>query len=245
MFFKQFISNHGSISYFFGCGSKGKALALDVVEGDEGVFITEAEKEQVAITHVVDTQIHARHRSGGRQLAARVGAPYCLHESNTGRTRYAFQALRDQEMLGCGNVDIEILHAPGCAPDGLSMLVMDRRRGADPWFILTGALLLVGAVGCPEGGNTAREMAGITYDSIHQRILSLPDFVEIYPGSRGGHSCGVAISGKPSSTVGFERRWNPLLNLSRSEFLERLMEGVSPPSPEEMDNIGFNLGEAS
>jgi hydroxyacylglutathione hydrolase len=242
MFFKQLATKEATLSYLFGCGGKGKAVAVDVVAGDEEWFIEEAAKEAVTITHVIDTHVHADHYSGGRELAARLGAPYCLHDSNAGRVKFAFQALRDQEIIECGNVEIKVLHTPGHTPDSISLLVTDKRRSADPWFVLTGDTLFVGSIGRPDLAGAEREMAGVLYDSIHNRILGLPDLVELYPGHRSGSVCGAGISGKPSSTLGFEKRWNPGLMLDKADFVESLVKEI-PPRPAEIERImAFNLG---
>jgi glyoxylase-like metal-dependent hydrolase (beta-lactamase superfamily II) len=93
MFFRQIATNEASLSYFFGCATAGKALAVDVVAGDEERFINEAKKANVGIAYVIDTHVHADHYSGGRTLAHLAGAPYCLHESNRGNVRFDFVPL--------------------------------------------------------------------------------------------------------------------------------------------------------
>ncbi len=245
MFFKQLASKEATLSYLFGCGGKGKAVAVDVVAGDEAWFIEEATKEAVTITHVIDTHVHADHYSGGGELAARIGAPYCLHESNAGRVKFEFQALRDQEIIDCGNVEIKVLHTPGHTQDSISLLVTDKRRTSDPWFVLTGDTLFVGSIGRPDLAGAEREMAALLYDSIHNQILGLPDLVELYPGHRSGSVCGAGISGKPSSTLGFEKRWNPDLMLDKANFIEALVKEI-PPRPAEMARIvTVNLGQTA
>src|SRR5574338_1008959 len=104
MFFKQLATKESSLSYFFGCGGLGKAIAVDVVAGDEDWFIEAAREAKVEITHVIDTHVHADHYSGGRTLAQRVNAPYCLHESNRGRGKFDFEPLHDGQQLDVGNV---------------------------------------------------------------------------------------------------------------------------------------------
>lgn len=243
MFFKQFATKEATLSYLFGCGGKGKAIAVDVVTGDETWFIEEAKKEKVTITHVVDTHVHADHYSGGRSLAEQLGIPYCLHESNQERVKYPFQSLREGEIIDCGNVTVAVLHTPGHTPDSICLLVTDRRRGEAPWFVITGDTLFVGAVGRPDLAGAEREMAGVLYDSIHNKLLNLGDFVELYPGHRAGSVCGAGISGKPSSTLGFERRWNAALSLDKTTFIEQLVKEI-PPRPLEMNQmIAVNLGQ--
>lgn len=246
MFFKQRIAPDATLSYLYGCGGKGKAVAVDVVAGDEQWFIDEAERTQVKIAFVIDTHIHADHLSGGRALAERVSAPYCLHESNQGHARFAFHALHDGDLLEAGNVKTEVLHTPGHTPDSVSLLVTDVRRGPEPWFVLTGDTLLVGSVGRPDLGGTPEELAGTIYDSLHRKLLTLPDLVELYPGHTSGSACGAAISGKPASTLGFEKRFNPLLALAdRQAFIAELTRDLAP-KPANMERIvAANLGIAS
>lgn len=236
MFFKQLATKEASLSYFFGCGGKGKAVAVDVVAGDEEWFIEEAKKASVTITHVIDTHVHADHYSGGRKLAKMVGAPYCLHESDLKFVKFNFQAINDGDTIDVGNVIIQVLHTPGHTPDSVCLLVSDKRRTAEPWFVITGDTLFVGAIGRPDLAGKEKEMAAQLYDSIHGKLLSLPNEVEVYPGHQAGSACGAGLSGKPSSTLGFERRWNPALSMDKAAFVESLIRDI-PPRPKEMDKM--------
>lgn len=236
MFFKQLATREASLSYFFGCAGYGVAVAVDVVAGDEDWFTEEAEKAGVEIRYVIDTHVHADHYSGGRALAQRVGAPYCLHESDRDVVRFLFDPLRDGQRLELGNVKIDVLHTPGHTPDSICLLVTDARRGEAPWFVITGDTLFVGAVGRPDLAGQEAEMAGVLYDSLHARLLSLPDELEIFPGHQAGSACGAGLSGKPSSTIGFEKRWNAALSLDRASFVAQLTASI-PPRPADMDRI--------
>lgn len=244
MFFKQLATKESSLSYFFGCGGLGKAVAVDVVAGDEDWFVEAAREAKVEITHVIDTHVHADHYSGGRALARRVNAPYCLHESNRPRVKYDFLPLHDGQMLDIGNVKIKVLHTPGHTPDSLCLLVTDKRRGEAPWFVVTGDTLFVGAVGRPDLAGQEREMAGVLCDSLHAKLLPLHDEIEIYPGHQAGSVCGAGLSGKPASTLGFEKRWNPALSMERAAFIDYLTQDT-PPRPADMEAmLRFNLGLA-
>jgi glyoxylase-like metal-dependent hydrolase (beta-lactamase superfamily II) len=237
MFFKQLATKDSSLSYFFGCAGHGKAVAVDVVAGDEDWFVEEAKKANSAITHVIDTHVHADHLSGGRKLARMVGAPYCLHEHAAGVVKFSFEPLRDNQVIEAGNVLVRVLHTPGHTPESLSLLVIDKRRGEEPWFVLTGDTLFVGAVGRPDLLGREREMAGMLFDTLQTKLLSLPDTLEIFPAHQAGSVCGVGLSGKPSSTLGFERRWNPALSIrNRDEFIAYLTRDI-PPRPANMDQI--------
>jgi len=236
MFFKQLASREASLSYFFGCATAAKAVAVDVVAGDEPWFIDEAKKAGVSITHVIDTHVHADHYSGGRKLAAMLGAPYCLHESDKVFVKFDFEPLRDGQTLDLGNVQVEVLHTPGHTADSVCLLVTDLRRGGAPWFVVTGDTLFVGAVGRPDLAGREREMAGQLYDSLQSKLLALPADLEIYPGHQAGSACGVGLSGKPSSTIGFEKRWNPALTMRREDFILEVTRDI-PPRPAEMDRM--------
>ena len=245
MFFKQRANDDASISYFFGCGGQGKAVAIDVLAGDEAWYIEQARKLNVVITVVFDTHIHADHLSGGRKLADLTGAVYALHESNDGKTGYAFTPVTDNEVLQAGNTRVQVLHTPGHTEDSICLLVSDFRRGEAPWFVITGDTLFVGAVGRPDLAGREQEMAARLWQSLHERLLALPDDLEIFPGHQAGSACGADISGKPSSTVGFERRWNPLLSLSKEEFVATVTANI-PPRPADMERlVAANLGQSA
>lgn len=237
MFFKQLASKESSLSYFFGCGTLGKAIAVDVVAGDEAWFIEEANKAQVTISHVIDTHIHADHYSGGRKLAEMTGAHYCLHESDAAVVQFPFHPLHDGDVIEAGNVIARVLHTPGHTMDSVCLAVTDKRRGDQPWFVITGDTLFVGSVGRPDLAGREQEMAGMLFDSLHGKLLSLPNETEIFPGHQAGSACGAGISGKPSSTIGFEKRFNPGLHLSdRGEFVRYLTSEI-PPRPADMDKM--------
>ncbi len=235
MFFKQLPAKDSSLSYFMGCGTLGKSIAVDVVAGDEQWFIEEARKASVTITHVIDTHIHADHYSGGRKLAELVGAKYCLHESNRDIVKFPFTPLQDNEIIEVGNVFVKVLHTPGHTLDSVCLAISDNRRGDQIWFVITGDTLFVGSVGRPDLAGREQEMAGRLFDSLQGKLLNLPDETEIFPAHQAGSVCGAGISGKPSSTIGFEKRFNPTLKMNdRNDFIKQVTQNI-PPRPAEMD----------
>ncbi len=186
------------------------------------------------IKYVIDTHIQADHLSGGRSLSERTGAQYCLHMSAD--VGFPFTPQADGQELNLGNVTVKVLHTPGHTPESICLLVTDKTRGPEPWFLLTGDTLFVGAVGRPDLPGSAQENAAHLYDSLKKKILELPETLEIYPAHFSGSLCGAGISGKPMSTLAFEKRWNPTLNLDRSGIVEKMTSGM-PPKPFAMEAI--------
>lgn len=243
MIFKPFhYFDTGCAAYVLGCGGMGVGAVVDPQERDVDAYVAFAADKGLRITHVVDTHVHADHRSGGPLLARRAGARYCLHRAAD--IDLPFDALEDGQEIELGNVRALVLHVPGHTPESIALVVSDLRRGPDPWFVLTGDTLFVGAVGRPDLPGHARASAADLHRSLHEKLLVLPDGVEVYPGHFAGSACGAGMSGKPSSTIGFEKRWNPLLSAGLDEFVESVVD--VPEKPAEMaDIIRQNQGRTS
>lgn len=230
----------GCAAYLFGCATVGKCAVVDAHEHDIDAYAEFAASKGMQITHVFDTHVHADHRSGGPLLARRVGAAYCLHECAS--VTRSFEPVRDGQVIELGNTQLRVLHTPGHTPESMCLVVTDGRRGPEPWFVLTGDTLFVGAVGRPDLPGCARNDAGQLYDSIHAKLLVLPGDLEVYPSHFAGSLCGAGMSGKPSSTIAFERRYNPMLSMTREAFVEALSD--VPVKPAAMDEIlKFNRGD--
>jgi hydroxyacylglutathione hydrolase len=229
----------GCAAYLFGCGTLGRCAVVDPRADDVPAYREFAAAKGMEITHVIDTHVHADHRSGGRELARESGAPYYIHES--AELAFPFSPLRDGQDIELGNTRVRVLHTPGHSHESVCLLVTDLKRGTDPWFVITGDTLFVGAVGRPDLPGHARENAEALYRSLHEKVLTLPDDVEIYPGHFSGSLCGTGLSGKPASTIAFEKRWNPVLSMGRDAFIDAL--STVPPKPPAMDAIlAFNRG---
>jgi glyoxylase-like metal-dependent hydrolase (beta-lactamase superfamily II) len=223
----------GCAGYLFGCGTLGKCAVVDPREEDVDAYAEFAAAKGMRITHVIDTHIHADHRSGGPALARKAGSVYCLHERAD--VNVPFEPLSDEQQIDLGNTRVQVLHTPGHTPESVCLVVTDLRRGSDPWFALTGDTLFVGAVGRPDLPGRARDNANQLFDSIHRKLLTLPGDLEIYPGHFSGSACGAGISGKPSSTIAFEKRHSPMLSKSREEFVDALSSaGPKPAAMAEM-----------
>ena len=223
----------GCAAYLFGCGTVGRCAVVDPRAEDVDSYVAFAAAKQMQIVQVIDTHVHADHRSGGLALAHATKAAYRLHEA--AEVNVPFTPTRDGEEIELGNTRVRVVHTPGHSPESVSLVVTDLKRGRDPWFVLTGDTLFVGAVGRPDLPGRARENATQLYTSIHERLLTLPDDLEIYPGHFSGSLCGTGLSGKPSSTIAFERRWNPALSLDREAFIAALAD--VPAKPADMERI--------
>jgi glyoxylase-like metal-dependent hydrolase (beta-lactamase superfamily II)/rhodanese-related sulfurtransferase len=223
----------GCIAYLVGCEHAGVAAVVDAGRPDLEQWLALARAKDLAITHVLDTHVHADHVSGARELAEATGATLGLHEA--AEVRFPHVGLRDGERLRLGTVELRVLHTPGHTPESMCLVVTDTSRGEEPWFVLTGDTLFVGDVGRPDfGGETA---AAELHRSLFDRLLPLGDAIEIYPAHGAGSLCGRAMSSKVGSTIGFERRFNPALRHQDQEgFVRALTENI-PPRPPSMDRI--------
>lgn len=228
-------------SYVFGCASRAAAAVVDPV-GDPASYLRVAKEAGVTIKYVVDTHVHADHLSTGRELARAANAEYALHES-AGAT-YDHRRLHDGERLELGNVLMDVLHVPGHTPEHIALLVTDRTRSADPWLVLTGHTLMVGDMGRTELATTAEDGARALFDSA-ARLRELPDYVTVLPGAFSGSVCGRGLSGNPTSTIGFERRFNRAFGLADRDAFTQYMLRDTPPRPPHADRVrAMNLGMA-
>ena len=184
------------------------------------------------ITHVIDTHIQADHLSGGRILAAKAGAAYCLQQA--AEVAFDFEPLVDGQEIDLGNVVGKVLHTPGHTPESICLLVTDKTRGSEPWFLLTGDTLFIGTVGRPDLPGDADASARELFCSLQHKILPLSDYIEIYPAHFSGSACGKGMSGKPSSTLAFEKRFNPLLSLTSEDDFVASVSSDLPPKPAAM-----------
>jgi hydroxyacylglutathione hydrolase len=241
MILRQFlhISPVVAISYLFGCGGKGVGAVCDPID-DAEVYLRAVQESHMNLRYVIDTHVHADHLSTGRKLAELAGAQYVLHSS--AGANYDFLAVNDNDVLDLGNVQIRILHTPGHTPEHISLLVSDKTRGPEPWFLLTGHTLMVGDLGRTELAANAEEGARRLFETV-EKLKSLPDYIEVLPGAFAGSVCGRALSGKPMSTIGFERRFNRAFQIAdRDEFVRHMVREIPAPPPNAKENRAKNLG---
>jgi glyoxylase-like metal-dependent hydrolase (beta-lactamase superfamily II) len=207
---------------------------------DIAVYLEVAKATGIQIRCVIDTHVHADHISGGRRLAEAAGAEYVLHAE--ARTSYNFRGVREGEVFELGNVLIRVLHTPGHTPEHISLLVTDKSRGPEPWFLLSGHTLMVGDLGRTELVARAEEGARALFESV-QKLKALPDYLEVYPGAFAGSVCGRSLSGKPSSTIGFERRFNKAFQLDdRDAFVQFMLQNIPAPPPRAEEIRAVNSG---
>jgi glyoxylase-like metal-dependent hydrolase (beta-lactamase superfamily II) len=243
MILRQFLhTDPVAISYLFGCGGKAAAAVVDPV-GEIAPYLGVAQDTGMRILYVIDTHIHADHLSTGRQLAEAAGAEYVLFAES--EAAQPFRGVRDRDVLQLGNVGAEILHTPGHTPEHISLLITDRTRSDEPWFVLTGHTLMVGDVGRTELAATAEEGARVLFQSL-QRLKALPDYLEVLPGAFSGSVCGRSLSAKPISTIGFERRHNAAFRIEdEREFLRVMLNDIPPPPARAAELRAANAGLAT
>lgn len=213
MYFKQFLHDeHGCASYFIASRESREAAVVDP-QIDVRPYVDLAADRGYRITMIIDTHLHADHVSGNRALAAATGAAVRLHSSAD--VDFDFVPLDDGDVVRVGQVELRVVHTPGHRVEELSLLVVNPARSPEPSMVLSGDTLFVGDVGRPDFGGA--EGAEQQWASL-RRLLELPDWVEVFPAHFEG-TCGKAMCGRPSSTIGFERRFNPVLALDHQEFM--------------------------
>jgi hydroxyacylglutathione hydrolase len=203
-------------------------------------YLQISQETGMKIRYVIDTHVHADHLSGGRKLAAAIGAEYVLHSSAT--VNFPFRPVSDGDELDLGNVQLRVLHTPGHTPEHISMLVIDRTRGTEPWFVLSGHTLMVGDMGRTELASSAEEGARALFRSA-AKLKQLPDYLEVLPGAFSGSVCGRSLSGKPVSTIGFERKFNAAFQIANEDaFVQHMLQSIPTPPPEAAKIRATNLG---
>jgi glyoxylase-like metal-dependent hydrolase (beta-lactamase superfamily II) len=227
------------VSYFVGCGGKQVAIVVDPVD-EPRIYLDIAARTNTRIRYVIDTHVHADHRSTGRALAAEAGADYVLHANVD--ARYPFRRVRDGDRLEIGNVVAEVWHVPGHTPEHIALVVSDRTRAAEPWLVFTGHTLMVGDMGRTELASSAEDGARALFESA-ERIRGLADYVQVMPGAFAGSVCGRGLSATPISTIGFERRFNRAFAVTdRAAFIEHMVREIPPRPPGASENRRANLG---
>jgi hydroxyacylglutathione hydrolase len=230
MYFEQFyLSCLAHASYMI--GSQGVAAVVDP-QRDVEIYIEEAAKNGLRIAHIIETHLHADFVSGHRELAARTGAT--IHIGAKAGASFPHHAAKDGDEIRFGKVVLRFLETPGHTLESMCVLVTDLDRSPNPWAALTGDTLFIGDVGRPDLSpeHTPQQLAALLYDSLHQKLLALPDAVEVFPAHGAGSLCGRNISPERRSTIGKERQFNYALRpMNRDEFV-RMLTSDLPTRPE-------------
>jgi len=242
MLFRQILHEDlGCASYLVGDRSAGVAAVVDP-QWDISPYLRLSRLHGVAIDHVLETHNHADHVSGHGRLARATGAT--IHINDLAEVSYPHEPIGEGWRLQLGEVMIEALPTGGHRPEHTSFLLSDAARGGRPWAVLTGDSLFVGDVARPDLAIEPREGAAGIYRSLHERLLTLDDEVEVWPGHIGGSMCGgAAMDPKTSSTIGFERAHNGALRIEgEREFVEAAIASLAEKPPNVERIVALNRG---
>jgi len=229
MFFEQFyLGCLAHASYMLGSG--GEAAVVDP-QRDVELYLETAEQQKLKIRYIFETHLHAAFVSGHRELAARTGATVYIG-AKAGAT-FPHVPLSDGFELRFGDVRLNVLETPGHTPESLCLVVTDLAKSRDPVMVLTGDTLFIGDVGRPDLAPqlSPQQLAGMLYDSLHNKVLRLPDATLVYPAHGAGSLCGRQMRNERSSTIGTERLTNYALQIAdRDQFIQELTANL-PPRP--------------
>ncbi|MCS7034639.1 MAG: MBL fold metallo-hydrolase, partial [Phycisphaerae bacterium] len=223
-------------SYLVGCQRSGEAIVIDPGRNVEP-YLTAAAAEGLRIVAAAETHIHADFVSGSRELADRVGAKLYLSDEGPADWKYQFagrhesRLLKDGDEFHIGGVKLTVLHTPGHTPEHISFLLTDQGGGANaPMGIFTGDFVFVGSIGRPDLLETAAGVVGSAEAGARQlfhsmrKFLSLPDYLQVWPAHGAGSACGKGLGAVPSTTVGYERLFNPALQFTdEARFVEYIL----------------------
>ncbi|HET8812391.1 MAG TPA: MBL fold metallo-hydrolase [Gaiella sp.] len=234
MLFAQILNDDlGCASYLVGCEEAGEVVVVDPHLEIERI-LAEAERLDARIVRTLETHTHADHVSGHGRLALDHGVPVSIHP--LAEPEYPSERLEDGLEIEVGNVRLRCIHTPGHRPEHCCFAVADTTRSDEPWLVLTGDSLFVGDAARPDLAVGAMEGAEGLFHSL-RRLLELPDGVEVFPGHVAGSLCGAAMSSRASTTIGFERRFNPMLALPSVDAFVAESAGVSSPKPPNLARI--------
>lgn len=230
MYFEQFyLGCLAHASYILASGSE--AVVVDP-QRDVDLYLKAASQHGFTIRHVFETHLHADFVSGHKELAARTGAK--IYIGAQAAATFPHIPVRDGFELRFGKASIRVLETPGHTLESISLVATDQEKSSSPWLVLTGDTLFIGDVGRPDLSprHTPAELAGMLYDSLHAKLLALPDEVLVYPAHGAGSLCGKNMRAERSSTIGTERLTNYALQFSnKQEFIAALTSNL-PARPE-------------
>jgi hydroxyacylglutathione hydrolase len=236
LYFKQLVKEDlGCASYIVGCTNAGVCAVIDPRLDMVDDILEIAAAKGLQVKAIIETHNHADHISGHAELSRRTGAEIYVHEQ--AGVKYPHKNLKDGDELQFGVARLHVIHTPGHRPEHIALTVSDTSRSDEPWLVLTGDSLFIGDIARPDLAVPGEEGASILYDSIFNRLLKLDDGVEVYPAHVAGSLCGRGMSSRTSSTIGYERKYNPAaVPRSRIEFIHEMNENL-PQRPPNMYNI--------
>ncbi|MDQ1096699.1 MULTISPECIES: MBL fold metallo-hydrolase [Chryseobacterium] len=239
MFFQHIYDKSlAQASYLIGCQAERKAVVIDA-KRDIDTYLRIAQENNLTITHITETHIHADFLSGSRELAAVTGAQLYLSDEGGEDWQYEFPhiGLKDGDTLSVGNLSLKVIHTPGHTPESISFLLTDHPATDEPVMIFTGDFVFVGDVGRPDLLEKAAGIIGTQeqgakemYHSVRD-FSQLPEFIQVWPGHGAGSACGKSLGAVPSSTVGYEkiRNWAFQYGEDEEGFINDLLEGQPEP----------------
>jgi rhodanese-related sulfurtransferase/glyoxylase-like metal-dependent hydrolase (beta-lactamase superfamily II) len=237
MYFEQIVAEGlGCFSYVIGCPAAGEMCVVDP-RRDVQVYLDIARERGMKLTRVIDTHLHADHVSGAHELAYASGAVLCMYHSTP--VEFPFTPLREGDTFSMGVARVTALRTPGHTPDALSLLVADTARSEEPWLLLSGDLLFVGDVGRPDlaGSEHLEDQVQNLHASIYQTLGQLPGHLALFPAHGAGSLCGRGMSPLRSSTLGFERLANPMLQLPDFAAFRKAVTTALPARPKSFSRI--------
>ena len=230
MYFEQFyLGCLAHASYLL--ASEGEGVVVDP-QRDVELYLKAAEEHGISIRHIFETHLHADFVSGHKELASRTGAK--IYMGAQAGAMFPHVPVSDGFVLKFGRASIRVLETPGHTPESICIVITDEEKSASPWAVLTGDTLFIGDVGRPDLSprHTPAQLAGLLYDSLHDKLLKLADNVLVYPAHGAGSLCGKNMRAERSSTIGTERLTNYALQIkSREEFIQQLTSNL-PARPE-------------
>ena len=230
MYFEQFyLGCLAHASYML--GSEGEAVVVDP-QRDVEIYLEAAAKQGLKISHILETHLHADFVSGHKELATRTGAT--IYIGKNAEATFPHVAVTDGYQLNVGKMKIEVRETPGHTPESCCFVITDEEKSAAPWAVLTGDTLFIGDIGRPDLSKsyTPQQLAGMMYDSLHQKLMTLPNETLVYPAHGAGSLCGRNMRAERSSTIGTERLTNYALQIKdRDDFIQQMTSNL-PARPD-------------
>jgi hydroxyacylglutathione hydrolase len=255
MFFKHiYETGLAQASYLVGCQATGEAIVIDP-KRDIDTYLEIAEQENLKITHIAETHIHADFLSGSRELAKATGAEIYLSDEGGEDWQYHFPhfGLKDKDTFKVGNLKFEVMHSPGHTPEHISFILIDTAASNHPVMIFSGDFVFVGDVGRPDLLEKAAGIKGTQEYGAHQmfhslkKFRALPEHIQVWPAHGAGSACGKALGAVPSSTVGYEKLTNWALSIEdEDQFVQMLLDGQPEPPKyftmmKKLNKVGPNI----